>query len=505
MLFSCAKDNSNYNYSQNENMAITGLEPTYTLVSLKDKLILNPTVTSNEGENEGDFSYMWGIYETNVQGSVPKLDTIAKTKNLVYDIKLPAKTWVLVYKVTNNKTGYSKFFNANLVVVTEYTRGWYVAKDDGAQADLDLFLTPTNISITGKQENVYSGINGTKLNGIARQIAFHSSYKSKFVNPTGAAANTRTLFFVTDKDIASVYLNTLQNIRTSNNIYFEPPTHKKFDSYFSGSSALYIINNGGLASIYNMSSNDGRFGATKMSNANNDPYHLSPYFAVTNSFDPQLFDDQNSQFLYMNMGSGASMAAITDDTGTAMPAKNNNKEVVYMGGVNATAAGLNSVIVFKDKTDPSLKILAKGRLSSSKKLFLVNDTLKTSDKIYNATMHTVNLDENIIYFVVGNELWSRNLDNKAETKQLTLPAGETFTFVRHKKFSPSATNADLAWAYNNIIIGSSLGGNYKIRFYTKSSGNLTASPSQTIEGTGNARDIFFVSPTISENSYVFTY
>jgi len=76
-LFSCAKDKSNYDYKPKEKITVAGIDPSYTKISESDRIILNPTVSSTD--QSAEFEYLWGIYETNVQGSVPVLDTLAKT------------------------------------------------------------------------------------------------------------------------------------------------------------------------------------------------------------------------------------------------------------------------------------------------------------------------------------------------------------------------------------------------------------------------------------------
>lgn len=103
-----------------------------------------------------------GIYETNVQGRIEPLDTIGRTKDLNYYVREDAKDWVLVFMVRNKKTGYTQYKNSTLTVNTQFTRGWYVLKDDGTQSDLDLFLTPASAKAEEKVEDVFSLVNGKR-------------------------------------------------------------------------------------------------------------------------------------------------------------------------------------------------------------------------------------------------------------------------------------------------------------------------------------------------------
>lgn len=493
----CLKDHSNYNYLDKEVITISGIESSYTVISSRDRLTLNPTAKSTDPN--ADFDYLWGIYETNVQGYAPILDTLAKTKDLDYLVNQPAKSWVLVYRVTNKKSGYSAFVTSTINVVTEFTRGWYVAKDDGTNSDMDLFLTPNSIVPEGVNENVYSKVNGHKLNGQADFLSFLSSYKSKV---TGKLGNTRTLIMSTNGNIALMDINTLKEIRTVDNVLFVAPEVKKPSLIFNGSSAYYFINDGQLHTIYNMSANDGRFGARVMINSNNDEYRLSKYFLSYWIADPLLFDETSSSFFSMSMGYGSLMTAISDDTGTEMPAKNNNKTLLYMGVKAPSVPVIDGIAIFQDKDDPSLKILSRiSKARSVNKIKIINDTLSTSDMLYNATNYTVlNGDEDLLYFVVGNEVWSRNLSNNFEKLEYTIPAGEEFTYIRHKKYT-----SESSFAFNFIMIGTKVGNKYKVRMFEKSSGSIVGEPKVILEGEGIARDVYYISPSVSETTNTLTY
>jgi hypothetical protein len=497
ILASCAKDKSNYDYKEKEKITITGIESTYTKISETEKITLTPTVTSTDPTAE--FEYLWGMYETNVQGSVPVLDTIAKTKNLDYLIKRPAKTWVLVYRVTNKKTGYSEYYNSNINVVTQFTRGWYVAKDDGTNSDLDLFLTPSTITppVDGKIENIYSAVNGKKLDGKASLLTFLSAYKSTV---TGVLGNTRALFITTDKDISGTNINTLKEIRGYNTLFYSAPAVKSPVAVIMASSANYLINNGQCHSIYAMSANTGQFGVAKIKDDLNTPYYLSKYFLTTGFSDPYFFDETSSSFL-MGTGTGTVMTSVSNLATTTMSANNNNKKMLYMGLKSGSGTPLGYA-VFQDKTNASLKILSQ--INPSKTAFnIVNDTLATTDKIYNASRFTlIEADENMIYFVLGNQVYSRNLSNKFEQLQFSVPPGEEVTFIRHRKYTVAA---DLPFNYNYVMIGTKVGDNYKVRMFTKSSGNLSTTPVFTLEGKGIVRDVMYMAPAVSEYSYNSTF
>jgi hypothetical protein len=487
---SCFKDLGNSTYTPNEKITITGIEASYDKVSLVDKITLTPTVISTK---EGaEFDYRWGIYETAVQGTAPKLDTIGRELALDYLVVQPAKGWVLVFMAKNKKTGYTAYTTSTINVITQFTRGWYVAKDDGSKTDVDLFLTPTSIVPGTKKENVFSVVNGKKLDGKATIFGFYSDYKSTV---TGALGNTRALFVVTDKDASVVNVNTFREIRNLNTLFYELPAVKAPDIVCNGSQAQFFVNGGQLQSIYAMSSNTGVFGARQLKDNSNTPYKLSKYFMTSIIADPIFFDEMSSSFISAS-GAGSVMNAVTQTTGSSMPANNNNKTLLYMG--TKTYYPMTGYAVFQDKTNPAIKFISA--LSGSASSFLIkNDTIKATDKIFNATRYTLNVaDESMIYFVTGNEVWSRNLANKFEQLQFTAPAGETVTFIRHSKY---VTTTEVPYAFNYIIIGTKNGANYTVRMFTKSSGNLAATPAVTLTGIGSVGDVIYIAPNIGGTTH----
>ncbi len=493
LLVSCFKDKSNYDYAPNEKITVTGINSSYDRISLVDSINIKPTVVSSDPSAK--FQYVWGIYETNVQGIVPKIDTICKTQVLKYFIKQPAKTWVLVFAAKNLNTGYTQYVTSNLNVITQFTRGWYVLKDDGSKTDMDLFLTPTTITPASKMENIYSFVNGKKLDGKAKVLCFETSYKSTV---TGVLGNTRGMFIASSKDASIINMNTLLEIRDFNGSFYSIPPVKAPGAMLVGSAADYFVNNGLIHSIYAMSANTGVFGNYQMRDAINSPYSVSDYYYTYFVSDPIFFDEMSSSFVSAG-GAGTMLNTVTDAVGTNMPANKNNKTLLYMG---MKASG-NAIALFKDKTDANLKILSN--ITPTVGAFkMLNDTLLTSNKLFNASIITCNYtDENMIYFVVGNQVWSRNLANKLEQLQYTAPAGETIVFVRHRKYS---VTADIAFAYNYVMVGTTDGTNYNVRMFTKTAGNLAATPAFTLTGKGTGvGDVFYLSPSVSYTTYQNSY
>ncbi|WP_316817131.1 PKD-like family lipoprotein [Pedobacter nyackensis] len=494
-MSSCKKDLGNYDYKELEEITITGIETTYAKLTDVDRITLDPTVTSSV--EAAEFEYLWGIYETNVTGRVPVMDTIAKTKALDYPVKLVAKEWVLVFRATNKKTGYSKYVKSRINVGTEYTRGWYVAKDDGIQADMDLFLTPQTIVPERLRENVFSSVNGKKLEGKAKLISFYHDYKSAV---SGTMGNTRSIFLTTERDLSVVDVNTMKEIHDFNGLFYGAPQTKAPDFVANGSQSLYLANEGQLRGIGTMSGNTGVFGERQLINSYDTPYRLSRFFMAYTLGSTVFFDEISSSFI-SSSGSGNVMTALVDAKETQMPAANTNKIMLFMGA--RSMSPFVGYAVLQDKTDPTKKTITKITRTSTT-IDLQNEAIKVTDKIYNAERYALNdTDESIIYFTVGNEVWSRNLSNGHELLQFTAAAGEEITFLRHRKYT--GLNAEAPYTYNYVMVGTTSGGKYKVRMFAKTSGNLASDPAFVLEGNGIPRDVMYMAPLVGGFTYLTTY
>lgn len=500
MLFSCAKDDSNYNYTDNESISIEGVEDIYTLISQKDRLKISPKVSSNK---ESDFEFRWGIYETSVQGRPEPLDTIARTKDLDYFITENAKTWILVLMVKNKKTGFTQYKNITLNINTAFTRGWYVLKDDGTMSDLDLFLTPSSPKAEDKLENIYSVVNGKKIDGKGTFLSFYSSYKSTI---TGSLGNTRTLMVSTDKDIQSISINSLRKIRDKNDIFLGGPREIGAPAFvFMGPFyANFIMNKGHLHHIYAMSANSGQFGNTIRIDASDSPYELAPTFCSSTVADPILFDNTSSSFVTLPNGSGSMLVNFSENAPT-IPLKNINKRALYIGYKEQTylpapvySFQVGAYGVFQSKTNPAQKSII--RLDQlNQQIRASEEVLESSKKLYNATLYaTLHGEENMLFFVNNNQVWNYNLSNGFEQLQFTPAAGEEITFIRHINYT---NTSDTGYPFNLFIIGVKSAGGYKIYMFNKSSGSLNTSPYQVLTGNGIPRAIFYISPNVNESTF----
>ncbi|MBL1410586.1 PKD-like family lipoprotein [Sphingobacterium faecale] len=493
LFYSCNKELENSRLDEREDITIKGLESHYSVVSGLDTLIIDPVSSSNK---EADFEYLWGIYEINTQGKNPVMDTIGRNRKIVYPVNKTAKDWFLSLRVKNKKTGYSAYFKSTVEVATEYTRGWYVLKQEADETDMDFFTTPNSIFPDHKVENVYSLVNGSKLKGRAIMIRFFNDFKAP---ADGTYANTRSLCVVTDKEVGIVNLSNLNIIKNFNTLFHGEPARANMQMIGNDFLSYYLVNDGQLHSLIAQGPSTGTFGGRKIKGTQDAPYFLSPYHLM-NTASSFFFDELSSSFFAGN-NRNMNLLPVGDFPGSTLSANNNNKKLLYMGLKNT--GPFHGYAIFEDKTDPSNKSIAQINPMGNQ-LRITNTTINPHEKLYNGINYTlVFQDEDIMYFSLGKEIWSRNLTNKIERLQYTVTGDEEITFIRHRKFS--GTGPEAGYSYNYVMIGTKQGERYKIRMFNKASGNLLPDPVIIMEGKGRASDALFVGPAINYFSYPYTF
>ncbi|NML21580.1 hypothetical protein HHL16_11885 [Pseudoflavitalea sp. G-6-1-2] len=493
LISACYKDHGNYSYAEGEKITIEGVDAMYDRVALVDRLSLKPTVRSNDPN--AAFSYWWGIYEPDAMG---KIDTISHEHQLDYLITQRSKEYTLVFGVKNENTGVGKTVSTVLNVTTQFTRGWYVMKHKDGFTDLDLFFTPQSIAPATKLENVLMLGNNQKVEGQGTLFGFAQSYP---VETDGQVFNNKVLFVQADKGMAVVDINTMKIANTMNSLFYETPAAIRPSAICNDMSGTYLLNDGAMHTMLY----EGIFGSKKMRDNKNTPYRLSRYFLIDNNsyISPLFFDELSSSFV-----SGSTytptLKVVNDYGATQMPASKNNKELLFMG-LKAVGSPLAGTAVLRDKTDPALRIITN--ISSYGTIVtLKNDTIPVTAKVNLAEHYAMIMgEENMLYFSVGNEVWSRNLSNGTEQLQYAAAAGEQISFIRHRKYAGPAIPSEQPFYYNYMLIGTTANGRYKIHAFKKSSGNLASTPDFTMEGEGAAADAIYISPLVNGSTYCNTY
>ena len=114
----------NYDYSELLEITIDSIQESYGSYALIDTLRIRPKISPENLE----YDYWWGVYETNVQGYAPQLDTLYYTRDLEMPMTLSPGTYSLVFCAKEKSTGVAGLTRASLTVVTTLSEGWYVLR-----------------------------------------------------------------------------------------------------------------------------------------------------------------------------------------------------------------------------------------------------------------------------------------------------------------------------------------------------------------------------------------
>ncbi len=493
-LYSCFEDEGNYTYTENEKISISNIEETYLKLFQNERLIINPEVESNKS-SEG-YEYAWVIEQ-----SYYFRDTISTEKVLDSLVTWKPGDYTMTFSAKNLSTGYTQYVNTQLTVGTPYSRGWYVLKNEGDVADVDLY----NDSLSLYKNIVYQ-VNGVHLKGQANVMSFYTSYYN-FDPVQNRYLKEKVLFLMTDTDLGVIRSSDAGLVRDFDNFFFEIPEGRRPMMMYSHYNTWAFINDGILYSFSTNSYNNGRVGAPKKLNGGLN-YYLSKYGYCDYMNGTLVFDSIGSTF-YKATDYVANLIDVSDDTETEMSCINNGKELVYLGN-NKKNFGSTAYAVMYDKEEPSLRMLSRVNVSSlgSGKLSITNDTLSQDDEAYNGEMFTISSTEEVLYFVSEGGLWSRNVGAKGNINKLQfdIPDGEEATFLRCIKYKETGV-----LDYNYLVLGTQIGDKYKIRFFTKTTaGNIDPVPDFTLPagselGDGRVGDIIYNSPKVNMFSYINTF
>lgn len=500
---SCLEDKGNYNYSKTEVITVEGIKSSYTILSRGEHNLEIPT-TVTSSLDDAKLTYKWSIFEKNAAGYVPKKVEIATTKDLDYKVELEAMGWELTFEVTNEKTGYTVKYLMSLNVVTEYTKGWYVLKDDGVNSDLDLFpVSDTYVVKDAPKKNLFMKINDRNLKGKAVKLGYLTSYKT--MSPSGQYVNTKTLFATAENDIFAATISDLVVINDYSTIMYSPKPNPKLMGIIGGSSMQYLLSDGKIHSITANSANLGKFGFEKQFDEKGSDYQLSPYVAATTYENIVLFDNMSSSFI-KGTAYTPILVNLSEDGTSQLPIRNNNHICLYMEqrkSVYDPATYTNDYYaygVFEEK-DTRERMIGYIFLHDSQ--FKVTKTpIKPTDKANIATLFTISKDEDMMYFAAEGKVYSRNLVTNVEQVEYEVPAGEEIVLLRHLQ-NPLYSHTpedEKPYCHNLIGVGTNCGGEYKVRMFEKVAGLFDPqTPIFEIKGEGNLGDIRYVSPAMGGN------
>lgn len=148
---SCADDEGNYDYTDVNQLTISGIQDNYEVEQFTE-LSITPTITGSLSFNESDYSYTWFIYKTN---STEAPDTVSHEKNLNISVAKAPTSYRLMFEVKENETGRITYYRSNMTVVNTYSKGFAILSDVEGMAQVSFINSLDRVT-----EDAYGAVNG---------------------------------------------------------------------------------------------------------------------------------------------------------------------------------------------------------------------------------------------------------------------------------------------------------------------------------------------------------
>lgn len=162
MFFSCVEDLGNDTLSEINEIEISGIEESYSVIAKQETLVINPEIKGSlSASDESNLSYEWFLCDN---GIMPNHNhtTISTDKNLNYFVESSPSNYTLIFSVTDKSTGLKWEHETSLSIVSPMVRGFYLVgdKSDGA-VGVD-FLSYISGRDTSVVKDVYANTKGLK-------------------------------------------------------------------------------------------------------------------------------------------------------------------------------------------------------------------------------------------------------------------------------------------------------------------------------------------------------
>lgn len=486
LLGACVDDKGNYNYQDKDDIwpvRINGLEDAITIPQ-GNVLKLSPIV---ENDNPSQYTYSWFVMESQTSGGAPKRFDIAETKDLEYTVNLSPGSWLLNFRVYDEKKDLFQRKEIRLTVsASPVGLGWYVLKDEDGETDFD-YINPD-----GEVYRDLLFLAGNRPKGIARNMSYQNTrYYHVVYDAEGTAttlSNQSVFYIATDQDFCTYNAKNLDLFKTFNDqFYIAPETINPGRVCYINSGNVFFMNDGQAYSIYGMSANIGKFSSAKIC--------LNPLYNSLlpgGSDEVVVFDEVEHTFYKTNTMSPnlVPVGEITFDEDNVVSFTNMPYSIITMADNTSTYRGFSYAMMKNEETGEG----ALARYSADKDDFVSFKTVPKDSKLLQSDIIAPSYTADFLYFAIDNKVYdyqnAEGIEGSREKVILEYP-GETVAFLRHN-FVSSATSTVRT---NSLNVLTNTDHGWKLYFYDltgESTSELASTtPTAVYEGTGNGRFIMF--------------
>lgn len=486
MFSSCFKDKGNYDYTEVNEIEISGIEENYTRVSFVGAIL---DITPDIKTEYKDLEYEWSIWDRNkVENSWGnekiEAEVIGTERNLAYEVNLTPSRYKLAYKVTSKSNGYSAIATADLEINSELSRGFYILKETPeGNTEVDLYVEDGRVMKDLLQST--GGMEG-------KPVCLSSIYATGYIDPADNKIKmTNAVVVTTDKGLLNMYnVMDLSVIHTQDNILYDswPEGEIPYAMVTYGYSNVLISSRGCDANYHSeimpgtgsMATPSGKGG--------------SPLMMADGSFVLYYWSNEEEHL--------ESMDHITQMQGIFGPFNTNG---IDTKGMECLACGSSVVTdpvygycILKEKTSDARHMLIAD-LSSNMAEEL--RPIPADSKMAKATHYATNVrTANLLYFVYNNQLYGYNLTDHTEAalpyRLEGMGDGETITYLSYQWLEASA---DTEHNFTHLIVGTQKENIYKLYMYDIVAGEPRTLV-RTITGEGKLKMTMYMSPLVSPGS-----
>lgn len=480
-LFTACVDSSEDTYGEPLEIRVDNIEKDIR-VNIGGKLNISPKIYP---ENRS-YECFWGVANLNNQYSI--IDTLSHERDLDYLVTLNTGSYTLRFCAKDTETGIFSYTEYNLSVETEMSTGWWVLKGDENGTDVDIFTDEK------KFENILYSFNGKKMTGKPVDLAYTNNY-FVFDSSTDTDVAQNVVFLGSEEDLMVVDLFTGKILRTYEDLFYEFPVQRKIQAVFKGASDVHLLADG---SLYTMPISRYTPHYKQFVIKHGGDYVLSPYRVASGWSNPMLFDESKSSFCIVDRAAPELVYGKPE----ASPSHSNlNMDLLYMGGrTTSTSGGENGYALLKVKGEDKYKLAyidatrSSYDLSSSSSAYhciiLEMKDLPNTLSLLKSEIRAQNQDNDIIYFVKDNQVYSCHLETFEERIQSTdLSAGETITYMEYAKFM-QPYNDTSKW-FDYLMVGTKSDKGYKLYFHPIQAGTLQPAV-KVFEGEGEIKRAVYI-------------
>ncbi len=126
-FISCVNDLGNDTISEINQIEISGIEESYSVIAKQETLTINPEIKGSLSSDESNLSYEWFLCDNGI--TEHNHITIGTERNLNYFVESTPRNYTLYFSVLDNTTGIKWEKETSLSIVSPLVRGFYLVGD----------------------------------------------------------------------------------------------------------------------------------------------------------------------------------------------------------------------------------------------------------------------------------------------------------------------------------------------------------------------------------------